>query len=118
MSAGEWPNYDRPLASGMVRQPPRIIPAAKGPVQWPLQRAGGGARGGAERRCTREALPVGQGLESSGFGTSGLAVNTITMAGHSRGIHGLVPGRKPAEGLCDAPIPPGVKALIVREGRW
>ena len=45
-------------------------------------------------------------MESSGFGTSGLAVNTITMAGHSRGMTGLVPGGKPAEGLCDAPIPP------------
>ena len=42
----------------------------------------------------------------------------INMAGHNMGTTGLVLGEKPENALCEAPAPPGVKALVVREERW
>ena len=70
--------------------------------------------GRGARQCTREGLPVRQGVESSSFGNSGLAVNMINMAGHNMGTTGLVLGEKPENALCEAPGPPGVKALAGR----
>ena len=45
-------------------------------------------------------------------------MNMSNMAGHDMGTSRLVLGEKPENALCEAPGPPGVKALVVWEERW
>ena len=91
---------ERSVGSGNGWQPSAIRSRSRGPVVMAAPKSwgrGAGRRG--EKVHTSRASLVGQGVESSSFGNSWLAVNMRNMAGHNMGTTGLVLGEKPENAL-------------------